>query len=122
MPMKILDITQTGSTLCVRVHLDTERTVERDGETLPDPAWVREYPWGVDPPTEPFNEKNPAHKGREVTKVPGTDPPQVTVPAMTPEQYVQSVIRESQLLAVDELARLTPQPAPGFAKFVGQEF
>jgi hypothetical protein len=79
--MKYLTAEQQAAQYFFRVHMDETKTLE-DG--TPDPAYVREYAWGLTPP-----------EGQDEA------------------EYLANIKREIGLLVDDELSRLnTPAPAP----------
>ena len=45
--MKLLTARRTGGDFRYVVHLDETRTIEQDGATVPDPAFVLDRTWGA---------------------------------------------------------------------------
>lgn len=85
--MKYLIAEKQATQYFFLVHMDETKTLE-DGS--PDPAYVREYTWGIEPPE-----------------------------GQTEQEYLANIKREIGLLVEDELARMTapvpaPQPLVGF--------
>ena len=79
--MKFLIAEKQPSQYYFQVHMDETKTLS---DATPDPNFVREYAWGIQPPE-----------------------------GQTKQEYLASIKREIGLLVADELTRMaTPAPTP----------